>query len=280
MPLSASDDERRSDHPNPYLAPGIEAEEPEQDATKEPADRLDSPPLAWMIGAIVISVAAYFGPWLPSLAVSESPLLVQLEYVLLSVSRAALGGIGLGLLACAIYRRRLLRLLPGHWIAIAGLCHVAAEVMAQQTATGPDLEIGLQSFRQASIAQTMLEYLAGTLFFAVMAIGSPETAVWRWMAGLRSGVFLLNFLFVLLKLIEAQSFEDWPRGALNLATIAILGLNLTTFLLFIIALVLDWRNRTPRDTWHWIAIGLTVAPVVCAMTVSLYFQFFPPQWDL
>jgi hypothetical protein len=256
-----SDGSAASSDPNPYLSP--HAEPFSGDAS--PSQVSMNSVLIWC--SINAGVALKLGTSFGTYSSPYVPLLVKGGCAVSDLVVGVLVGIGWAALACVLLRRRFRSLMPGHWLAIEASSILLGDVVSIPWYGQPGFTVGISSFFMQQLVSDSVRNLVGAGLFVAVGCLTSESRRWRAYAWLSAGVYLLSLLDIPLSLGAAEAHGRPFYLAVEMVRFST-GLSVwASRVVFVVAIIKDFKLSVARDGLHWIGIGLTIlAAMIAAMT--------------
>lgn len=222
--------------------------------------------------AICIGVAAQLVVINAAIRVIDLSDVSLLTRILLFGTQAAFGvlaGIGLALLFKAIQLRRLDWLQPGHWIAVETLLIVLAELASFPWAGEPGFVVGISAFFMAQIVESLVRGTGAMAWYLAIARTTKESAAWKAVAWTSVVHYGSSFFVLLLTRWAAQGSDTGNYLMYGTYLISALAV-FVRWIAGLVAIILDWRNVTPRNSLHWICLAIAVlTPIVSGIAAFL-----------
>jgi hypothetical protein len=200
---------------------------------------------------------------------AEIPLLMRILVIGEGAATGVLAGIGLALLFKAIQLRRLDWLQPGHWIAVETLIIVLAELASFPWAGSPGFVIGISAFFMSQIVDTLVRGAGATAWYLAVVRTTKESTAWKVVAWTSVVHYGSTFFMLLLSRWAAHGSETGNYLMYGMYLISAVAV-LVRWIAGLVAIILDWRQATPRNSLHWICLAIAVlTPIVSGMTFYL-----------
>jgi hypothetical protein len=246
--------------------------ESESAAASVPSPSLEVMPSVFQVWiAICLGLAAKLvaiSNILRVIELSDVPLLMR---VLLIGTQAAIGvlaGIGLALLFKAIQLRRLDWLQPGHWIAVETSLIVLAELASFPWAGEPGFVVGISAFFMAQIVENLVRGAGAMAWYLAIVRTTKESTAWKVVAWTSVVHYASSFFMLLLSRWAAHGSETGNYLMYGMYLISVLAM-FVRWIAGLVAIILDWRQATPRNSLHWLCLAIAVLTPIVTGIASL-----------
>lgn len=252
---------------NPFAAPSLESMEVEV----EIAENAVAPGLGLVAGCMTVGVLAKLSFLYTFAQLLEADWTDMWAWSLGEILGGAVAGLGVAIFFYAMTNNKLILLMPGHWrlVAMAGVI-VGDLLYSFFVLVGlihdENNFIGVQMMLQGGSTS-----LAAVLLFGWVVRTTDETRIWRiyaWMC-------LVYYFLTLLASLTSMSWFDGigePFRPLYLLSYTIANMiQLGILLPLVVAIVLDFRDKVPRDMYHYLGL---ILPMVVVM-LELFWSFLP-----
>ncbi|RCS41041.1 hypothetical protein DTL42_20845 [Bremerella cremea] len=252
---------------NPFAAPSLESMEVK---VETPANGV-APSLGLIAACVAVGVLAKLSFLYEFAQLLEIDWIDMWAWTLGEIVGGAVAGLGAAIFFYALANNKLISLMPGHWrlVAMAGVI-VGDLLYSFLILVGlihdDNNFIGVQMMVQEGIAS-----LAAALLFGFVVRTTGERRGWRiyaWMS-------FIYYILILVASLTAMSWYDDLGGQfrpLYLVSSKISSMIEWAILLpLVIAIVLDFRDKIPRDVYHYLGLFL---PVV-VLLIELFLNIFP-----
>lgn len=194
-------------------------------------------------------------------------------------------GVGLALLLQALLKRRFSELMPGHWqlaatapVMLGSLVFVGnlkpTESFSSESFVAGNAAQAIDHVYSPFITQLLVVCVLNVVLFAAILLTTREPLAWKLYGALYVLTILLQCVVgvamsrsltqVVGSSDPGEVLRDLRQMFDNLALLKLLvqSMNLAAFATAVVAATLDFRDRTPRDIYHYAGLLLIVIGAV------------------
>lgn len=172
------------------------------------------------------------------------------SYGLPELAMAALMGLGIAMLLHVLLHRRFGQMMPGHWRLIVFGFVMLIEIYSAIFASNMSSEWGHAG---PSPLAKLIQGAVTIVFFGIVLWTTRETWPWNIYAGL---TMVSSSLMIWRLRVMASTDQLGISDVVRNVIILNLLLNLAILVVLVVAVILDWRRRIPRDLNHQLGIYL------------------------
>lgn len=260
---------------NPFAAPSIESMEVEPSENVVGLGLPLTPGVPFVAVCVVLGILSKIVVFYGIAFLMEAQWIEMWSWVLEEVVWGAIAGLGAAVFFHAVRRGQLTQLMPGHWrlVAISGV--IVGDLLytfaiLTHLVNEDNNFMGVQIIFQQGIR----ELLAAALYLMVIRT-TGETYPWRVYAWMSLVCYVVMLLASLASPFWFDGFAGAGFGSVYIVLTGISNLIAAVILvLLLMAIVIDFRRKIPRDAYHYLGLALPIAALLFQVGLnSILFGF-------
>ncbi|PQO27710.1 hypothetical protein C5Y97_26810 [Blastopirellula marina] len=230
-----------------------------------------APGVGLLAGCILVGVLAKLAFLYEFARLLEVDWINMWAWSLGEILGGAVAGLGAAIFFYALANKKLKSMMPGHWrlVAMAGV--IAGDLLyAFFVLVGlihdENNFIGVQMMLQQGIVS-----LAAVVLFGWVVRTTNETRIWRIYAWMCLVYYFLTLIASLTSISWFDGLGEQFRPLYLLSSMISNMIQLAILLPLVIAIVLDFRGKIPRDAYHYLGL---ILPIV-VLLLEFFLNIFP-----